>query len=164
MRFLMLVLLVVLSSVCYSQKARVTANDLGQLSNSTWTGELSYLDYSSNTKVSIRCNLLVTQSENDKTSWIFEYSYPDEPKANSKDTIKLTADGTTFDGETVIERSELDSGVLRIVTEKTGKDNDRVALLRHTYLIGPSVFSIRKEVRPEGATEFFERHRYSWKR
>ena len=27
-----------------------------------------------------------------------------------------------------------------------------------------SSFSIKKEVRPEGSTEFFERNRYSWRR
>jgi hypothetical protein len=35
---------------------------------------------------------------------------------------------------------------------------------RYTYLIEASSFSIGKEVRPEGAAEFFARNRYSWKR
>jgi hypothetical protein len=66
--------------------------------------------------------------------------------------------------ETVVERSSPDGGTLKIVTERRGKDNNKDALFRYTYLIGVSSFSIRKEVRPHGAAEFFERNRYSWKR
>ena len=98
------------------------------------------------------------------SSWVFEYEYPDEPKANGKQVVRLEEGGTLFDGEKVVERSSLDGGALRIVTEKRGRDNDRDALFRYTYTLGESSFSIRKEVRPEGAAEFFERNTYSWRR
>ncbi len=69
-----------------------------------------------------------------------------------------------IDDEKIVERESLAGGVLRLVTERRGKDNDKDALFRYTYLIGKSSFSIGKEVRPEGATKFFERNRYSWRR
>lgn len=43
-------------------------------------------------------------------------------------------------------------------------DNDKRALFRYTYLLGAKSLSIKKEVRYEGASEFFERNEYSWKR
>jgi len=115
---------------------------------------LFYLDYGKNTKVSIPSNLTITQSKDNKSSWIFEYQYPDEPKANSKETITISKDGKIFDGETVIERTSLADKTLRIVTEKSGLDNDKKALYRFTYLLSKTSFSIKKEVQYEGTTDF----------
>ena len=147
-----------------TQTPKVQAEDLRRLAGAEWTGTLTYLDYRANKKVSILSNLTVSQSVGDTLSWVFEYKYPDEPKANSKRTVTINDVGTVFNGETVLERTSLDDGTLKIVTEQTGSDNDRRALFRYTYLLGPSNFSITKEVRVEGATEFFERNQYSWKR
>lgn len=123
-----------------------------------------YLDYRSNKKVSIPTNLTVTRSPEDKLSWVFEYQYPEEPKANSKDTVKISKDGKTIDGETVVERTKPNADTLRIVTEKSGSDNDKPATFRYTYLIGARSFSIKKEVRYESTGAFFERNQYSWTR
>ena len=152
------------AGLAFPQTPKVQVEDLTRLTGAQWTGGLTYLDYSSNKKVSLPSNLTVTRALGDEMSWVFEYQYPDEPKANSKRTLTLSKDGTVFDGETVIERASLDGGTLRIVTEQSGKDNDKDALFRYTYLLGPSSFSIKKEVRPVGAAEFFERNQYSWKR
>jgi hypothetical protein len=143
---------------------RVSVEDLRRLTGARWTGALVYLDYGSNKEVSIRSNLTVSELPGDTSSWVFEYEYPDEPKADGKQTIKLGRGGTLIRDETVVERSSPDGGTLKIVTERRGKDNDKDALFRFTYLIGVSSLSIKKEVRPEGAAEFFERNRYSWKR
>lgn len=146
------------------QVPKVKIKDLQNLTGAQWTGTLSYLDYGKNTKVSIPSNLTVTQSKDNKSSWIFEYQYPDEPKANSKEIVAITEDGKIFDGETVIERTNLADKTLRIVTEKSGTDNDKKALFRFTYLIGKTNFSIKKEVQYEGKTDFFVRNEYSWKK
>ena len=147
-----------------AQTPRVSAEDLRRLTGPSWKGTLTYLDYSSNKAVSIRSNLTVTLAPGEETAWVFEYEYPDEPKANGKQIVKLGGGGANLDDEKVVERTMLDGGALRIVTERRGKDNDRDALFRYTYLIGASSFSIRKEVRAEGASAFFERNRYSWTR
>lgn len=146
------------------QSPRVSAEDLRKLSGARWTGTLTYLDYRSNKPVSIPSNLTVTQADGDENAWVFEYEYPDEPKANGKQTLKVSDGGTVFDGETVVERTSLDGDGFRLVTLKRGRDNDKDALFRFTYTLDGSAFSVKKEVRPEGAPEFFERNRYSWKR
>ncbi|HEU4508105.1 MAG TPA: hypothetical protein VFR78_07710 [Pyrinomonadaceae bacterium] len=163
MRLFILSMFVVLFLVSHAagQTPRISADDFRVLAGARWTGTLVYRDYGSNKEVSIRANLVVTR---DGSSWVFEYEYPDEPKANSRRTVTLSDGGTQIDDEKVVERTSLDHGAVRIVTERRGTDNDRAAIFRYTYLIDASSFSIRKEVRPEGATEFFERNRYSWKR
>ncbi len=148
----------------WPQGARVRPEDLRRLTGARWTGTLTYTDYSSNKRVSIPSNLIVTERDGDAASWLFEYEYPKEPKANGKREVMLTGDGATLDGETVVERSSVEGGLLRIVTEKRGTDDDRAALFRYTYLVGASSFSVRKEVRREGAEQFFERNVYSWSR
>jgi len=159
-----LVIALSLSVFAFGQTPKMKIKDLQNLKGAQWTGILSYLDYGKNTKVSIPSNLTVTQSKDNKSSWIFEYQYPDEPKANSKETVTISKDGKIFDGETVIERTNLADKTLRIVTEKSGNDNDKKALFRFTYLLGKTNFSIKKEVKYEGTTEFFVRNEYNWKR
>ncbi len=150
-----------------AQAPRLHPEDLRRLTGARWTGTLTYTDYRSNKRITIPSNLSVTEatdSVGDVSSWVFDYEYPDEPKANSKQTVKLGEDGAVLDGETVVERTSLDGGALKIVTEKRGTDKDRPALFRYTYSINSSRFSVKKEVRYEGATEFFERNVYSWSR
>jgi opacity protein-like surface antigen len=137
--------------------------DLERLAGAEWQGTLSYLDYGSGRKTSIRSNVTVTPS-GEPSRWIFAHRYPDEPRADSRDTVVLAADGRTLAGETVVERATLADGTLRIVTEKPGRDNDRPATFRYTYLIAPARVSIRKEVRVDGTAEFFERNEYAWTR
>ena len=146
------------------QAPRASAEDLKRLTGARWTGTLTYLDYRSNKRVSIPSNLTVKQAEGDENAWVFEYEYPEEPKANGRQTLKIENGGTVFDGETVSERTSLGGSGFRLVTTKRGRDNDREALFRFTYTLDGPIFSIKKEVRPEGASEFFERNEYSWKR
>ena len=143
---------------------KVNAMDLQRLTGSQWTGTLTYLDYPSGKQVSIPANLTVTQAAEDSLSWIFAYQYPDEPKANSKDTVTISQDGKTIDGEAVIERTSLAGDTLRLVAEKSGTDNDKQATFRFTYLLGSNSFSVRKGVRYAGTSEFFQRNQSSWKR
>ena len=149
------------------QSAKVLPEDLRRLTGARWAGMLTYTDYGSNKRVSIPSTLTVkeaTESAGDASVWVFEYEYPDEPKANGKQTLKLDVGGGLFDGETVVERTGLDGGGFRLVTVKRGRDNDKDALFRFTYTLDGSAFSVKKEVRPEGGAEFFERNRSSWKR
>lgn len=143
---------------------KVKDNDFRPLTGAQWVGTLTYLDYRSNKKVSIPSTLTVTQSAENKRAWVFDYKYPDEPKADEKETVTVGEDGRAINDETVTERTKLAGGTLKIVTEKKGRDNDRDAVFRYTYIVSAKSFSIKKEVRYEGASEFFERNEFSWKR
>ena len=143
---------------------KLKRSDVQLITGQEWTGTLTYLDYSTGQKVSIPSNLIVSQSKVDKFAWVFDYEYPDELEANSSKDVLLSKDGRTFNGENVVEREPLNESTVRAVTEKTGTDNDQKALFRFTYLLASKSFSIKKEVRYEGAADFIERNQYSWAR
>jgi hypothetical protein len=142
----------------------VRDGDLRQLTGAQWKGTLRYQDYRSDRKVTIPSNVTVAQSADDPRAWIFTHQYPDEPNASRPDTVVISADGRSIDDARVVERRTLPDGTLRLVTRRTGKDNNRDAVFRYTYLIGASHVSIRKEVMPEGSAEYFERNEYAWSR
>lgn len=148
----------------YSQEQRLTSRNLLTLEGAKWVGTLTYVDYRSNKKTSIKSELIIKKSPTSDLSWIFDYQYPDEPRANNSSTVTLTASGDTFNDQRVSGKSNTKDGLLRFVGMKDGTDNDRNAIFRYTYLIGPKSFSVRKEVKLEGSTEWFERHEYSWSR
>ena len=144
--------------------AAIKASDLQPLTAGDWTGTLTYLDYGKNKKVSIPVTLNVTKSTKDDSTWVFSMRYPEEPQANNVDEITISSDGKKLEEETVVERSVLPDKTLKLVTVKQAKDNDKPALLRYTYSIGSRSFSIRKEVRYDDSSEFFERNEYRWTR
>jgi len=146
------------------KEARIERDDLQILAGAQWTGTLTYLDYRSKKKVSIPANLTVKPNGEDKWSWVFEYQYPDEPQANSREIVRLSKDGRSINDEVVLERANLPDNTVRVVTEKKGEDNNRSANFRYTYSLNPKSFSIKKEVRYENETQFFERNGYDWKR
>lgn len=162
------VLALLLSSTIFGsvslKEARIKRDDLQLLTGAQWSGTLTYLDYRSKKKVSIPANLTVSPNGEDKWSWVFEYEYPEEPKANSREIIELSRDGKSFNGEVVLERTSLPDNTVRFVTEKKGEDNNRSATIRFTYSLNAKTFSIRKEVRYDAEDQFFERNGYDWKR
>ena len=145
------------------QAASIKPADLDRLTGDQWTGTLTYVDYQSGKRTPIPSTLRVKRADGDAAAWLFEYGYPKEPQANGAKTAKLSADGSTFDDEKVVERAETPAG-LKLVTEKPGTDNNKPALFRYTWLVGERSLSIRKEVRYDGAAEFFERNEYRWSR
>jgi len=146
----------------FAQNVKITSDDLSAIEGK-WVGTLKYLDYSSNKTTSIKSNLTVTRAVGEPNVWTFDYVYPDEPKANSKDRVILSPDGKIIDGETVSEVSKSNGGV-KLVTLKAGTDNGLTSVFRFTYEISKDLFLIRKEVKAEGSTEYFERNTYSWTR
>ena len=159
-------LLVVFSLINFAsaQTSKVKATDLRGLIGAKWSGKLTYLDYQSKSKVTIDSDLIVTRSTENKASYIFDYQYPKEPKANSKKTVTISADGKIIDGEAVIERTVLNDKTLKIVTQKDGADDNRKATFRYTYLLSANGFSIKKEIKFADSPDYFERNEYSWKR
>lgn len=145
-------------------EARIKRNDLQILTGAQWSGTLTYLDYRSQKMISIPVNLSVKPNADDDRSWSFSYNYPDEPRANSEEIIRLSKDGRSLNGEVVLERTRLRDNTIRVVTEKKGQDDNRSASIRYTYLLNDKSFSITKDVRYEGDDKFFQRNAFRWKR
>ncbi|HEY8265663.1 MAG TPA: ABC-type transport auxiliary lipoprotein family protein [Steroidobacteraceae bacterium] len=147
-----------------SSEPRLAASDFEPLAGAPWNGTLTYRDYGTGGEASIASALVVSKSRPDGRAWTFEYRYPREPHADTRDAYEISGDGRMLNGERVVERSELAPDTLSFVTQQAAVDDDRPAIVRHTYEIGPGRFSIRKEVQFEGAGEFLERNRYVWTR
>ncbi|MGY3211880.1 hypothetical protein [Mucilaginibacter sp. HD30] len=129
--------------------------DLESLSGKAWSGTLTYLDYGTNKLTPIPTELTVATKRLGVYEWIT--AYPKEKSHNSIDTIKITNGGNVLDDEAVKERS-FANGSLKIVTEKTGSDNNKPARFRYTYLISPKTFSQKKEVCYQGQAAWFVRN------
>ena len=147
--------LVILFTAMLLQTATLKQNDLDGLAGKHWAGTLTYLDYTSSRLTAIPTELTVKAIGNGAYEW--HTAYPKEPSHNSTDTLVISADGKLLDGEAVTQRS-LKNGMLKIVTLKTGEDNNKPADFRFTYLIGNRSFSRKKEVMYNGTTDWFTRN------
>lgn len=138
--------------------------DLQRLTGGTWRGTLTYLDYTSNKTTTIKSTLAVERVASGPCSWVWYFGYTDEPDHDSGTVQSLKYDGRVFEDERVLSRKLLPNRTVQIVTESKGEDNDRPSTLHHVYRISDSEFSLQLLVKPDGTTNFFERHIYKWKR
>lgn len=141
---------------------KITSNDLEAIKGE-WTGSLTYMDYSSNKPYSMPADLTVEEGKN-PFQFILNYTYPKEPKANSKGKFEVTKEGSRINKKDVvsIERTEMDGLIVK--TEHNGRDNNKKAIIRNIYLISEDKFVIRKEVRFEDSSEWLRRNEYRFKR
>jgi len=130
-----------------------------------WKGTITYLDYTSGKPFTMPCNITITNDKTNSRQLILAFEYPDEPKANGNDTLRISADRTMIDDEKVIAKENKD-GVLQIVTETNGVDgnDNKKALIRHIYTISKKTFIQRKEVKFEGEDKFIMRNEFKMSR
>jgi hypothetical protein len=140
----------------------ITPEDL-EIGIGDWSGSLTYIDYSSNKPYTMPANLRVEQGKNEKQLVLF-YTYPNEPKANSKEKITISKNGSILNKRTVKSKQKISDQQVKITTEHSGKDNNMEALIRNIFILGENTFIIRKEVRFSAAGEWLLRNEYNFKR
>ena len=160
--FKILMLFCLIFSIGAQAQQAVTTADLQKLEG-PWTGSLTYIDYSSNKPYTMPANLRVAKTNKDTQLTLYNI-YPNEPKANNKDKLKISKDGLQLNNQPVKSREILNNGDLQIITEYEGKDNNKKALIRNIYLLGEKQFIIRKEVKYEDSDEWFKRNEFNYKR
>lgn len=130
-----------------------------------WKGSLTYLDYTSNKPFSMPANIVVTDFKNSNII-VYTISYPEEPKANSTDSLFISADGRLLNNEPVVRKRKNDMGELEIATEVNSVDgNDsKPCIIRHTYTLGKNTYSIKKEVLFVGQEKWILRNEYRFTR
>ena len=144
---------------CISSKAQsIQINDLLP-SVGIWKGKLTYLDYSSGKPYSMSANIKISLTE-DKNGYIMGYEYPDEPHANSVDTTYVN--GKLFGKDKIVEFKKTSERGFTFVTEIEGEDgNDqKKAILRHTYTLKADTFSAVKDVKFDGTDKWIKRNEY----
>jgi len=149
-----------LSVTCFSQN--VTVEDL-EMAIGNWEGSITYIDYQSNKPFTMPANLRVEQGKNAYTL-LLNNSYPNEPKANSSDKIKISKDGSFLNKHQVTTRTKSKNNGVELQTEHESKDAGKKALIRYTYRIGPEIFMIRKEVQFKAQNNWLKRSEYSYTR
>lgn len=145
-------------------RAKILSQDLTLLVGN-WYGSLTYLDYSTGKPYTMPANIRIKNIGN-TNKYIFENIYPDEPKANSVDTISISKNGDLLGKEKVQSiKNEKDKSI-EIITEELGKDGNenKPASIRITYTFGPTSYTKRKDVRFVGESKWIKRHEYSYTR
>ncbi len=154
------------STFCINANAQnlllLQKSDLSMLAGS-WKGSLTYLDYSSGKPYTMPANANISTLPN-SNNLLMEMIYPNEPKANGKDTLLVNAGFTSFEGYTIVSRKSLSDGSVEIITKHNGQDgnDNKNAIIRKTYTIGKNIFSNRKDIQFEGATDWIKRSEYSY--
>lgn len=143
-------------------QAQLSPNDFRPLFGS-WKGGLTYNDYRSGKPVKIPVRITVTELKADKNAIILFYDYPEEPKENGNDTIRISADRKMI-GDKNIVAVKREHDLTKITAERSGEDNDKPATLRYTYTISSAQFIIRKEVKYNDAENYFFRNEYAMSR
>jgi hypothetical protein len=161
MKFIITNLFLLFSLSLYSQP-QITIEDLETIVGS-WEGKITYLDYQTNKPFTMAANLIVEKGK-DENNLVLNNLYPNEPKANNSDKIKVTKNGTLLNKHLVTKREEVDNGQIQIQTEHKGKDDNKKALIRYTYQISKNLFLIRKEVQFDEVDGWIKRSEFSYKR
>ncbi|MFZ4543755.1 MAG: hypothetical protein ACOYOA_06880 [Saprospiraceae bacterium] len=144
--------------------ASLRANDLKPLLG-IWRGNLTYLDYSSNKPYSMPADIKISQIGKSSNFILFN-TYPDEPQANSTDTIIISKGGTMISKESVISVHRKVKGTIEFTNEIQGEDgnDNKAALIRHIYKAYKKNFSIRKEVQFKGEQKWILRNEYKYEK
>jgi len=152
-------------SAAFAQtKTKITQKDF-QSFIGNWKGSLTYLDYSSNKPYTMPAEMEIEQIKNTNV-YILKNIYPDEPKANSSDTLTLSKNGRMINKEIVKSKKKLENGNTRIITEFLGIDgnDNKPAIIRITHTVGRNIYKNIKHVQFIGQKEWIKRHEYSYTR
>jgi len=131
-----------------------------------WKGSLTYLDYSSGKAFSLEALVTIGKLSHNDSAITITFDYPNEPKANKTDTLTITKRGQFFDGARILQLKTEANKDFEIVTEYSGPDgnDNKMAVIRKTYTLQGSSFTIRKDVQFTGKTEWINRHHYDFVR
>jgi hypothetical protein len=137
-----------------------------------WQGELEYLDFSDGkSKVKISSTFECKYSKEERSLAIaIQFREPSGKIINDESSITLSENGqsASLDGEdwkVTSAGATPTQGELLIVLERKGADNDKPADLRKTIRVEANDrFTFRKEVKYQGAAEYFTRNEYRLRR
>jgi hypothetical protein len=151
-------------SATAQQNSSVSTKELSVLIG-TWQGTLNYSGTITRKPYTTTAELVIKQIG---TSNKFEllHVYTKDPNDNTRDTISISENGTAINGVLIKSKRTMSNGNIVIVTEAKGfdRDNNKAAFIRHTYTIGKQNYQYKKEVQPEGQTDWLERQEFNYAR
>ena len=144
-----------------STAIQVAAQDFEVLQG-TWSGELKYLNYGTDQRSTIPVGLNVTAIDSRAVDYAIRY--PGEEQYNSKERLRLSRDGSRINGAIIVARTVDADGSLVLTTRAGGSDDNRPAEVEMVYIIAPSTFKMRKNIRFDEQDVFFNRNEYRFSR
>ena len=142
----------------------VTANELTNL-NGCWTGTISHSGTMIRKPFSTTSSLTIA-SGSDNRQFTFLHIYSTQAGDQSADTVMISNDGRTINGAAVTAKKATTNGVVEIITEEKGMDEDynQPVLVRKIYITGKNLFGFKKQIRQEGQTDWIDREEYNYTR
>jgi len=123
-----------------------------------WSGTLNYLNFGSSDRSTIPIEATVISVGREGMDYAIRF--PGEEQHNGNRLLSLGEDGQSIDGAALISRKLSEEGVLELVTQHIGQDNNKDVMVRMTYAISQNEFSIAKSVQPSPDEPYFNRNRY----
>lgn len=158
------ILVFVLSFLVAAVNAQtVSSDDLKQMLGS-WSGRLTYLDYTSNKDETINVSLLVEKKN--ENSFELTFSYPGESGYGGKDTFLIHDNGRMISAMRVIKKQNNGSNNLQITLEEKGVDGNenKEAMFQHIISLSENKFILTKLVKFESESGFFQRNQFVFTR
>ncbi|MEO0465348.1 MAG: hypothetical protein AAF216_02300 [Pseudomonadota bacterium] len=140
----------------------VSPSDFDLVLGDEWTGELTYLDYSSGETVAIPATLSVGPVDGRTVNYAF--GYPGEPQANNSGTWTISGDGQMIDDKPVTSRINGDEGEVILIMEYTGEDNDEPADITESLILSANGIVMTKQVKTQSAERPFQRNSFAFSR
>ena len=140
----------------------ISAEDLN-LMQGIWDGYLYYTDYQDDqSQVSLKTKLTVEVS-NGSARLNFDYTEPNGKIVSSKSKMKyIDTEYFSYGGKNkIVEQMKNDSS-WKLVTETTGKDNNRSSLIRYEINVSSDTLNLRKLVKYDGTDVFFQRNSHTF--
>ena len=134
-----------------------------------WTGALTYLDYGDDeTRFTLPTTLECMAQASGGGYWLrFSYTEPSGEVVTGQSAIRVADEEgqIRFDGLwQIVDEHVSPSGVVRLVLERRGTDNDRASLIRQTIELGETELVLKKEVRYHGTERTLVRNEYRLER
>ncbi len=141
-----------------TQAALASVDDFAVLAGDTWSGALEYLNYGSEERSTIPVRM--TAREPQGRTMRYGFAYPGEEDKNANDRLRVSRDGAQINGYAITQRFSDQVRGLVLVTQGSGRDDNRAADIRLTYDIGAERFVITKDVRFAGG-DWINRNAYT---
>lgn len=151
-------------SAIAQQSSSVSIRELSVLVGS-WKGTLNYGGTIIRKPYTTTAELVVKQIGSSNKFELL-HVYTKDPNDNTRDTISISDNGTALNRATIKSKRTTSDGNMEIITEVPGfdHDNDKAAIVRHTYTIGKQNYKFKKEVQLEGLSDWLERQEFNYAR
>jgi hypothetical protein len=130
-----------------------------------WQGTLHYSGTMIRKPYTTTAELVVSQIGKSH-KFTFLHNYTKDTNDYKADTISISNNGRKLNDQRIKSKQYTNTGTLKVVTEVAGfdDDNNKAVIVRGIYTIGKQLYTYKRQVKPEGQTEWLERQEFVYKR